>query len=160
VGIQITGAQRAIAMLKGVADRAKDPGPVLAELASEMRAMVDASFATDTAPDGTPWAPRSQAYRFADGRPARTRTERSPGRGLLESSGALRSSISVNVVGTSIVAEASSSHAAFQQFGTRYMPARSFLPLARGGPMTGGAAGAWFAAIPARIATYVARGTL
>lgn len=147
-------------MLRGVSQRAADARPVLEALASELRTMVDASFATDTAPDGTPWAPRSQAYRYADGRPARTRTERDPGRGLLESSGGLRSSIGVAVRGLAIVAEATSPHAAFQQFGTRYLPARPFLPLTRGGPMQGGAAGEWFRAIPGRIAAFVARGAL
>lgn len=160
MGISVEGGERAGERIGEMAERAANVRPLLETLAAELRAMVDRSFATDSAPDGRPWAPRVQAFRYADGRPARPRTETRPGRGLLEDSGDLRSSISVTVQGGSVVAEAVSGHAAAQQFGTRHMPARPFLPVDRSGPMANGPAGEWFAALPRRVAEYVARGSL
>lgn len=158
MSIRVTGMDRAERMLSGVADRAKDMRPALDALASDLRAMVDNAFATNTSPDGTPWAPRVSAYRYADGRPARPRSEARGGRDLLERTGDLRGSVTISVTPTGITQTASSGHAAFQQYGTRHAPARPFLPVDRGGPMRGGAAGAFWGRVADTLGRFIAEG--
>lgn len=155
--IEAAGAEEAAERLDEQADRAADLRPLLSVLASELQAMTDAAFATDTGPDGVPWAPRAAAVRVSNGRPARARTETRPGRGLLEDTGELRASISFSVVGGSIVGEASSPHAGYVQRGTRHAPARPFIPSA---DMTTGPAAEWFDSLADRVAEYIMRGSV
>ena len=158
--IEAVGAEETGAKLGDVSERAGDLRPLLTVLGAELRAMTDQAFATNTAPDGTPWAPRAAAVRVADGRPARARTESRPGRDLLEDTGELRASISVTVDAGAVSLVASSGHAGFVQYGTRYMPARPVLPVTSSGPMTSGPGGQWIESLPDRIASYILDGAL
>lgn len=158
--IRAQGAEETGRKLEESSGRAADLRPLLAVLSTELQAMADRAFATNTSPDGTPWAPRAAAVRVSDGRPARARTETRPGRDLLEDTGELRGSISVTVSGDTVSLSASSGHAGFIQYGTRYMPARPVLPVTRSGPMTSGPAGEWMDSLPDRIAAYILDGAL
>lgn len=155
--ITVQGADKVDRMLRGAASRAADPRPVLAEIGAELERMVSQSFASQTSPDGTPWTPRATSYRYADGRPARPRTETRPGRPLLSESGETRGSVTLEVtprgVGISV-----GGRAAIHQFGTRHVPARPFVPVTRSGRMASGPAGAWWASVPRRLAAFIADG--
>jgi phage gpG-like protein len=155
MSVEITGADEAIAMLDGVAERARDMQPMLDVLRSEIEAMARASVASQTSPDGTPWAPRQAAYRWRNGREARPRKDARQGRPLLEYvAGEMR----ITYGGGSFTIELPEAFASYHQFGARDLPAREVLPIDRGGPMTTGVAGAWWEALPERLAEYVATG--
>lgn len=155
MNVEVTGIEEAIAEVGGVADRFRDLQPMLDVLRGELEAMARVSVATQTSPDGTPWAPRQAAYRWRNGRAARPRKDDRQGRPLLDYvAGELR----VSYGGQQFTIEIPDTFASFHQFGARDLPAREVLPIDRGGPMTGGAAGAWWEALPDRLANYVATG--
>lgn len=160
MGIRVEGAKEVAEETHAVADRMRDPTPVLAAEVRALEAMIALAFDRDTAPTGPRWSPRLMMT-HRGGERARRRSRRAPRGGLLEQSGRLRSGISVRAVDMSIVIESSAPYSGHVHAGTRYMRARPFLPLdSNFEPASTGPAGEWWAGFARRLADYVAEGRI
>lgn len=138
MGFELRGLREAIEEHQLLAQRARDPSPLLEELRAELVEMIDRAWAQRRSPGGEAWPPTKRES---------------------ESDGTLRAACDVRIEGSSIVISVGAEHASFAFFGTRHQPARNPLPVEpRGGAlewMTRGEAGAWLEALPARIEAYL-----
>jgi len=154
MGVRVTGERELEQKLADQARRMRDPGPVLEQLARELRAILLEAWASARAPDGSAWAPRVLASR--DVNTGRARPRRDTRGRLLERTGLLERSERVGVSGRSIVVENDAPYAKFVNFGTRFMRVRKIVPA----PGDRGPAGDWLARLPDRIARYIAEGSV
>lgn len=130
--LHLHGLEDAIAEHQRLSERARDLTPFLAELATELEAMIRDAWASERSPGGDAWPPRKQES---------------------EATGALERAATVHVDGNSIVIDVALPHASYQ-FRTR-----NPLPVElRGGRwewMERGPAGAWLERMPERLAAYL-----
>jgi hypothetical protein len=129
MGVVVEGLEELRADIAEAAAMAADPRPALEEWAADLEALVDRAFASQTTPEGRPWAPRRMTTRSRVGGPEHPR-RRVPGRPLGVDSGAMRASIDVQVAPRAVVLDVGAQHASFFTRGTRYQPARPFVPTA------------------------------
>jgi phage virion morphogenesis protein len=115
IDVQIVGLEQAILKINGIG--LKQPHKVLAVAAEVMRAQTLRRFATKTAPDGRPWAPRK----------ASRRSKRKSGSGLLVDTGRLRNSIGSKIYGLEAEVGTNVFYGKYHQYGTKKMVARPFL---------------------------------
>lgn len=127
MGVVVEGLEELRADIAEAAAMAADPRPALEAWAVDLEALVDRSFASQTTPEGRSWAPRRMTTRSRVGGPEHPR-RRVPGRPLGVESGAMRASIGVDVTPRAVVLDVPAPQAAFFAGGTRYQPARSFVP--------------------------------
>lgn len=134
----MAGFSDAVDQVRAIADRLANMTPIMRIVAIDVKALVDRSFQTGAAPDGTAWAPHSQT----------TIDRRRVGRGsgaarLLLDTGRLRRSITAVASRTGVVFGTNLVYAPAQQFGNPSnkmfgkapapIPARPFLPISRDG---------------------------
>jgi phage gpG-like protein len=80
---------------------------------------------------------------------------------ILQETGGLLASVGASGDQRSLLAFATSAHAAVHQWGSRVanLPSRNFFPVTRGGrPMRQGPAGEWWRRLPVRIKAWIAEG--
>jgi len=135
--------------------RAINLSAVLAPLAQDLRTLIDNSFQQSRSPGGDDWRPLSP----------RTIARRRHGSGSgprakpLIDTGRLRNSLQVVAQPRSIQFGTSVEYAGPQQFGTKTIPARPFLPVTGSGEfMNAGPAEAWLDEAAEMIADYIETG--
>lgn len=129
MGVKVEGLDELREDIAACAVAAEDPRPALEEWATQLEELVDRSFASQTSPEGRPWAPRRTTTRSRVGGPEHPR-RREAGRPLGVGTGAMRASIGVSVAPRAVVLDVGAAHAGFFTGGTRYQPARPFVPTA------------------------------
>lgn len=128
MGVRVEGLDELRADLRESIARADEPRPVLEAWARDLEQLVDESFASQSSPDGSRWAPRRTTTRSRVGGPEHPR-RRVQGRRLGELTGAMRASIDVTVTPRVVALDVGAEHARFFVGGTRHQPARAFVPL-------------------------------
>ena len=114
--IRLTGTMREItSALDRIAALGRNPSRVLAAVGEELIQSTQRRFETQTAPDGTPWAPLNPHY-AADKAAVR------PGAGILTYTQHLRRGISRYVDGRTLVWGSNLDYAAVHQFGAVIKP--------------------------------------
>ncbi|MFT8422072.1 MAG: phage virion morphogenesis protein [Gluconacetobacter sp.] len=114
--IRLTGTMREIASaLDRIAAIGRNPSRVLAAVGEEMIQSTQLRFETQTAPDGTPWAPLNPHY-------AADKAATRPGAGILTYTQHLRRGISRYVDGRTLVWGSNLDYAAVHQFGAVIKP--------------------------------------
>jgi phage gpG-like protein len=117
--------------LQSIADRLRDMRPILEIVAADARTLIDDSFHTGTSPDGSPWAPLSEATISISPR-------RAGGKPLVDTA-RLRNSVTATADARSMRFGTNVRYAGPQNFGARVrlfgrgaqktLPARPFLPI-------------------------------
>ena len=134
INIQVTGLESLAKKLTTMKLNMRNLGPATRKMSLELRRVVNASFRTEVAPSGVPWAPLRPATIAARQR-----------RGLvpirkLQATGRLKRSIHITVKrGVQLTADAP--YAGYLQHGTSKMAARPFVPFTRSGQFDQGGKG-------------------
>lgn len=157
---RVEGLGEAIQALAEIEARMLDMRPVLEVIGQDIRALVDDSFESESAPDGEKWASltektikRKRAFNTGDGAFK-----------ILQEHGTLRGSINTQAESSSLLIGSNVPYSTAHQLGTDRMPARPFLPFEESGDgfvfMQGGPAGQASERIREQIATWIAEGRI
>lgn len=175
--LRVTGIAETQARLDAVAERMRDLTPVLSVIAQDTVTLIDDSFASSRSPDGSAWAPLSPKTlarrRGGSGNPlidtSRLRNSKTAyGRGSTLSFGTNVSYAAPQQWGFSRSGTlARKSYSPKREAGTPWaysVPARPFLPIARGGGgyqlMTGGSAGQHWTRASEMVRRYITTGEI
>jgi phage virion morphogenesis protein len=99
-----------------VAKLLSNPAPALGEIGGYLERQAKMRFVTQTAPDGSKWAPL---------RPSTLRYKKT--KAILRESGAMAASITFRVAGNAVILKPSVDYAIFHQLGTKRMEARPIM---------------------------------
>jgi phage virion morphogenesis protein len=152
--------------MSALAERLRDMTPILTVLAEDTRTLIDDSFQASKSPDGTPWAPLSDAT-------IRIKPRRAGGKPLVDTA-RLRNSITAVGGTSSLRFGTNTKYAGPHQLGAnvrvfgrgspKTLQARPFLPIAgtpgRFSLMTTGAAGTHWTRVRADIRAWLRDGVI
>lgn len=138
--IRVSGLDRTQQFMDEIAARLADMSPILEVVAQDVKTAIDDSFAQQSSPDGTPWAPLSRA--------TLSKRRGSGAQSILIDTGRLRNSVTTTFGRRSIGFGTNVAYGGAHQFGytPRRLPARPYMPVTSDGGgfslMTTGRAGA------------------
>ena len=163
--ITAEGLDEAVEAVSDLSDRLRNLAPIMTVVAEDTRVLIDDSFESSAAPDGSAWAPLSSAT-------VAIKPRRQNGKPLVDT-GRLRQSITVEAGPRSFRFGTNVAYAGSHQLGARTrvfgrkpaaIPARPFLPVVgsggRFGLMTTGRAGAHWRAVRDSIREYILTGRI
>lgn len=142
-------ARKMSAMVK----RTQDMTPAMKVGAESIQRLIQKTFQTSTSPTGIGWEPLAEAT---------IKRRRQNSNTPLVDTGKLRLSMATSYGARTINFGTNTKYAGFQQFGTRFIPPRPFLPVTRSGDLTddAGPAKLVFDRIAAQIGSFIVNGRL
>lgn len=142
-------ARKMSAMMK----RTQDMTPAMKVGAESVQRLIQKTFQTSASPVGVGWEPLAEAT---------VKRRRKKSNTPLVDTGKLRLSMATSFGARTINFGTNTKYAGYQQFGTRFIPPRPFLPITRSGDLTddAGPAKLVFDRIAAQVGSYIVNGRL
>ena len=133
--------------------RSENLTPAMKVGAESIQRLIQKTFQTSASPTGEKWEPLAEAT---------VKRRRQNSNTPLVDTGKLRLSMATSYGARTINFGTNTKYAGFQQFGTRYIPARPFLPITRSGELTddAGPAKLVFDRIFQSVGNYIVNGKL
>ena len=139
--------------LSAMVKRTQDMTPAMKVGAESIQRLIQKTFQTSASPTGEKWE---------DLDPETIKRRRKKSNIPLVDTGKLRLSMATSYGARTINFGTNTKYAGFQQFGTRFIPARPFLPVTRSGDLTddAGPAKLVFDRIAAQVGSFIVNGRL